>query len=157
MFFPGEICLFIYFSAVLLSLKGVYRIIQIYLANVRKWMFFFQCFSFSSFAVFYLWFSASLLLFFFFFFATKAFCLYSHIKSLVVIKSHVGETWPQPLKEAIMIRESVGFCLCHLCGNCLLLLTYSDTLSSQMMQMHVSTCQWACQDSWPLQIWYWVF
>lgn len=49
MFFPGEICLFIYFSAVLLSLKGVYRIIQIYLANVRKWMFFFQCFSFSSF------------------------------------------------------------------------------------------------------------
>lgn len=122
-------------------------------------VFFFQCFFFSSFAVFYLWFSASMLLLFS---VTKAFCLYSHIKSLVAERD-VGETWPHLSKRPLW-SESLWASLFVICVEtmCLLALTYSDTVAlSSLTQMCVFTCQWVCQDSWPPahtslkgQIWY---
>lgn len=76
------------------------------------------------------------------FFATKAFCLSSHIKSLVA-ERNVGETWLHHSKGPLW-SESLWASLFVICVEtvCLLLLASSHTeaLSSLMMQMcpHVS-------------------
>lgn len=77
-----------------------------------------------------------------FFFATKAFCLSSHVKSLVA-ERNVGETWLH-LSKGPLWSESLWASLFVICVEtvCLLLLASSDSeaLSSLMMQMcpHVS-------------------